>query len=166
VHKWHPGQQWIWDAGGFGVFDPGINAFSVATAILPGPLFVRSADLTIPANAQNPIAAEILFDSPAAANADARLRCSLDFAKTDGEEWTIRVRTASGEAIELREGGKRLFVDGQEQAAQGPGEYPDLYAKFVDLIDCRQSLVDVEPLRLVADTLLVGNRKMTDPITM
>ncbi len=26
VHKWHPGQQWIWEPGGFGVFDPGINA--------------------------------------------------------------------------------------------------------------------------------------------
>ena len=23
VHKWHPGQQWVFDAGGFGVFDPG-----------------------------------------------------------------------------------------------------------------------------------------------
>ncbi len=166
VHKWHPGQQWIWEAGGFGVFDPGINAFSVATAILPAPLFVRSAELTIPANAQNPIAAEIVFDSPAAASPDASLRCSLDFAKKDGEEWTIRVRTASGKAIELREGGKRLFVEGQEQAAEGAGEYPDLYAKFVDLIDCRESLVDVEPLRLVADTLLVGSRTNTDPITM
>ena len=166
VHKWHPGQQWIWEAGGFGVFDPGINAFSVATAVLPAPLFVRSAELTVPANAQNPIKAEIVFESPAAASPDASLRCSLDFSKTDGEEWTIRIRTASGKAIELREGGKRLFVGGQEQAAQGPGEYPDLYAKFVDLIDRRESHVDVEPLRLVADTLLAGTRKSTDPITM
>jgi predicted dehydrogenase len=31
VHKWHPGQEWIWQPGGFGVFDPGINAFSIAT---------------------------------------------------------------------------------------------------------------------------------------
>ena len=112
------------------------------------------------------IRAEIVFDSPAAASPESSLRCSLDFAKTDGEEWTIRVRTASGKAIELREGGKRLFVEGEEQAADGPGEYPDLYAKFVDLIDCRESLVDVEPLRLVADTLLAGTRTSTDPITM
>ena len=40
VRKWHPGQQWIWEPGGFGVFDPGINALSIATAIFPGPLFV------------------------------------------------------------------------------------------------------------------------------
>ena len=35
VHKWHPGQNWIWEPGGFGVFDPGINAFSIATKIFP-----------------------------------------------------------------------------------------------------------------------------------
>lgn len=27
VHRWHPGQRWIWAPGGFGVFDPGIRAF-------------------------------------------------------------------------------------------------------------------------------------------
>ncbi len=35
VHRWHPGQQWIWEPGGLGVFDPGINALSILTAILP-----------------------------------------------------------------------------------------------------------------------------------
>ena len=48
VHKWHPGQQWIWEAGGFGVFDPGINAFSIATKIFPGGLFVKSAEFSVP----------------------------------------------------------------------------------------------------------------------
>ena len=36
------------------------------------------------------------------------------------------------------------------------GEYPSLYAHFVDLIDNRRSDFDVAPLRLVADCLLVG----------
>jgi len=35
VHKWHPGQQWIWAPGGFGVFDPGINALSIVTGFSP-----------------------------------------------------------------------------------------------------------------------------------
>ncbi len=35
VRKWHPGQEWIWEPGGLGVFDPGINALSILTAILP-----------------------------------------------------------------------------------------------------------------------------------
>ncbi|MGN6820606.1 MAG: Gfo/Idh/MocA family protein, partial [Sphingomonas sp.] len=43
IRKWHPGQDWILAAGGFGVFDPGINALSIATAILPGRLAVRRA---------------------------------------------------------------------------------------------------------------------------
>jgi predicted dehydrogenase len=38
VRKWHPGQTWIWKAGGLGVFDPGINALSILTRILPGNL--------------------------------------------------------------------------------------------------------------------------------
>ncbi len=163
VHKWHPGQQWVFEAGGFGVFDPGINAFSVATRIFPGALFVRSAALSLPENAQTPIAAEIELESPAAGGP---LHCSLDWRKGDGEEWTIAVCTASGRRVELREGGKRLFVDGSEQEAEGPGEYPDLYRAFADLIDCRQSLVDTAPLRLVADCLLVGSRTTVEPVTV
>ena len=31
VRVWHPGQRWIWQAGGLGVFDPGINALSILT---------------------------------------------------------------------------------------------------------------------------------------
>ncbi len=31
VRRWHPGQQWIWEPGGLGVFDPGINALSIVT---------------------------------------------------------------------------------------------------------------------------------------
>ena len=41
VRHWHPGQEWIWEPGGFGVFDPGINAFSIVTKILPQPIFVE-----------------------------------------------------------------------------------------------------------------------------
>src|SRR5262245_492475 len=31
VRVWHPGQAWIFEAGGLGVFDPGINALSILT---------------------------------------------------------------------------------------------------------------------------------------
>ncbi|MET0374370.1 MAG: Gfo/Idh/MocA family oxidoreductase, partial [Rhizorhabdus sp.] len=34
VREWHPGQRWIWEPGGLGVFDPGINALSILTRIL------------------------------------------------------------------------------------------------------------------------------------
>jgi predicted dehydrogenase len=163
VHKWHPGQTWIWDAGGYGVFDPGINAFSIATKIFPGSLFVRSADLSFPANAQTPIAADIMFTSP---EADGPLTANLDWRRTEGEEWTIAVETTDGTKVRLEEGGAKLLLDGQLTTDDGPGEYPDIYRAFVDLIDQRASLVDVAPLRLVADCLLNGTRTTVDPVAM
>ncbi|HEU5285317.1 MAG TPA: Gfo/Idh/MocA family oxidoreductase, partial [Sphingomicrobium sp.] len=159
VRKWHPGQRWIWEPGGFGVFDPGINAFSIATRIFPGTLFVSGAELHFPEDAQTPIAAEIEF---ASAVADGPLRCSLDWRRTEGEEWTIRIRTADGLEVRLDNGGSLLSIDGATRAMDSPGEYPDIYARFVELIDERRSHVDVAPLRLVADCLLVGRRHMVE----
>lgn len=158
VRKWHPGQDWVWEAGGFGVFDPGINAFSIATTIFPGPLFVERAALTYPEDSQTPVAAEIGFTSPAA---DGPLTCSLDWRRSDSEEWTIRILTTDDTDIRLSDGGARLFVDSLEQAVDGPGEYPGIYRRFVDLIDLRRSDVDVRPLKLVADCLLVGSRDIS-----
>jgi predicted dehydrogenase len=114
VHKWHPGQNWIFEAGGFGVFDPGINAFSVITKIFPGALFVRSAELQVPENAQTPIAAKLELGSPAA---DGPLSVSFDFRWSDEEEWTIEITTTDGLDLRLEKGGAKLFVDGAERAA-------------------------------------------------
>lgn len=163
VHKWHPGQQWIWQPGGFGVFDPGINAFSIATAIFPGALFVRSADLDFPDNADTPIAAEISFASDVS---EGDLHASFDFRRTEGEEWTIDIRTTDGSTVRLVDGGSRLFINDAEQKLSGPAEYPGLYDEFVQLIDDRRSSVDVRPLRLVADCLLASRRRTVEPITM
>lgn len=163
VHKWHPGQQWIWDAGGFGVFDPGINAFSIATRIFPGPLFVRDSSLSFPENAQTPIAADVNFFSPVA---DGPLTASLDWRRSEGEEWTIAIETADGIRVRLEDGGAKLLLDGESHADDGPGEYPDIYSYFADLIDERRSHVDVAPLRLVADCLLAGRRKVVESVTM
>lgn len=161
VRKWHPGQDWIWDPGGFGVFDPGINAFSIATKIFPGSLFVREAELSFPENSETPIAADIEFASNVA---EGPLRCSLDWRRTEGEEWTIAIRTSEGTELRLEGGGSRLLLDGAEQTIEDAGEYPDLYRHFVNLIDERRSHVDVAPLRLVADCLLVGRRRIAEPV--
>ena len=161
VHKWHPGQQWIWEPGGFGVFDPGINAFSIATRIFPGSLFVQSAGLSIPENAQTAIAADVTFYSP---EADGPLTASLDWRRTEGEEWTITVEATDGTTVRLEDGGARLILNGEVSTDHGIGEYPDIYRTFVDLIDERRSLVDVAPLRLVADCLLVGGRRVVEAV--
>lgn len=159
VRKWHPGQQWIWEPGGFGVFDPGINAFSIATKIFPGALFIRQAELIYPEGKQTPIAAEVRFSSPVA---DGALTCSLDWRRSEGEEWTIEVETADRMRLRLGEGGTKLAIDGENAASEGPGEYPGLYRQFIDLIDARTSHVDVAPLRLVSDTFLLGRRTVVE----
>ena len=161
VHKWHPGQRWIWQPGGFGVFDPGINAFSIATEIFPGALIVKAADLWFPSDSHTPIAADIHFASP---DADGPLKCSLDWRRSEGEEWTIRVRTDDGGEVQLLDGGSRLVVDGAETPVSGPGEYPDIYRHFVQLIDERRSDMDSRPLRLVGDVLLVARRHSVEPV--
>ena len=154
VEKWHPGQRWIWQAGGFGVFDPGINAFSIASKIFPGSLFVRSAELLFPEGADTPIAAEIRFESP---EMEGPLECSLDWRRTEGELWSIEIHT-DGPLIALLDGGSRLLIDGRVQETPGLAEYPDIYRRFAELVERGESEVDIVPLRLVADCLLVGSR--------
>lgn len=161
VRKWHPGQQWIWEPGGFGVFDPGINALSIATRIFPGELFVRGAELRFPENRQTPISAHLRLgssSSPSVFNADFNWRHS------GGEAWDIHVETGDGMRLRLSEGGSRLFVN-EEEIATGvdPGEYPSIYGHFADLIDERRSDVDVRPLRLVADAYLIGRHLKVEP---
>ena len=57
----HPGQRWVWDAGGFGVFDMAINGLSVMSAIFDPVPFVLAAELRVPDNVAMPIAAEVRF---------------------------------------------------------------------------------------------------------
>ena len=160
VRKWHPGQQWIWKAGGFGVFDPGINALSIASRIFPGTLIVREAELMFPENRDAPIAARIAFTSPAA---DGPVEAEFDWRYEHGEAWTMEIETAAGERIELRDGGARLLRGGEEVTAHGIGEYPEIYRRFADLLDERASHVDLAPLRLAADAFLAGRRTVVEP---
>lgn len=155
VRKWHPGQQWIWQVGGFGVFDPGINALSIAARIFPGPLFVREAELSIPTNLQMPIAASLGFSSPAG---EGELSAGFDWREEKDEVWTIAVETADGLSLRLSGGGARLDVEGGESVEAPREEYPRIYERFAALVDERRSLVDVAPLRLTADAFLVGRR--------
>jgi D-galactose 1-dehydrogenase len=156
VRKWHPGQEWVWAPGGFGVFDPGINALSIATRILPIPLFVREARLFVPAGRQSPIAAGLIFDGE-------RRRAEMDWRHEEGEQWTIRIETGSGAVVELGDGGARLAIDGVARQAAGPGEYPSIYGRFASLVASGGCEVDREPLRIVADAFLIGRRETVEP---
>ena len=54
VRKWHPGQDWVFEPAGMGVFDPGINALSILTEILPAPVFYFAEDYHQQYLAKNP----------------------------------------------------------------------------------------------------------------
>jgi D-galactose 1-dehydrogenase len=152
VRHWHPGQDWIFEAGGFGVFDPGINALSIATRILPHPLFVDTAEIDVPANRAAPIAARVSFLDAAG----APIAMDLDFRQEGPQSWDIVVETDAG-TLTLAKGGAELSIDGGIAAEPGGelhGEYPGLYRRFAAIVRAGVSDVDVSPLRLVADTFL------------
>lgn len=157
VRKWHSGQQWIWQAGGFGVFDTGINALSILSRIMPSPLLVDTARLLIPADAQSPIAAEIIFQGE-----DYRAR--FDWRETGPETWSITAVTSTELTVELGQGGATLSVDGKPQSLPEAMEYPSIYSRFAVVQHERRVEVDVVPLRLTADAYLCGEREITQPI--
>src|SRR3990170_7227002 len=152
IRRWHPGQDWILAAGGFGVFDPGINALSIVTAILPDPIVVESASFAIPSDRQSPISASLHMRSRAAS-----ITAEFDFLHEGPQQWDIIVETDGG-SIALRNGGGTLDINGSTVEGSDQ-EYPQLYDRFAELILTRQSDVDVSPLRLVADAYLLGSKR-------
>ncbi len=151
IRVWHPGQDWILEAGGFGVFDPGINALSIATAILPQALRISSSTLHVPANRAAPIAASLAMVH----GADTPVSAEFDFLQTGPQSWDIIVETDDG-VLRLSGGGRRLSINGTAALESANREYPRLYQRFADLIAAGDSDIDLRPLQLVADAFLVG----------
>ena len=157
VRKWHPGQDWIFEPGGMGVFDPGINALSILTAILPEPVHLREAVLEFPENRQTPIAARLAFTGNVSAD--------FDFRQEGPQTWDIEVETAAGTLV-LHDGGGRMAVDGRESGAPDTdlaGEYPRLYANMARLVAAGGIDMDLTPLTHVADAFMLGARKTVEP---
>jgi D-galactose 1-dehydrogenase len=152
VREWHPGQTWIWRAGGLGVFDPGINALSILTSILPGTLRLKDAELFYPRNCETPIAAHAALDTNGTA-----VSMELDFLHTGTPSWNIHVDTDQGQ-LALLAGGSAMTLDGRAVEVPASVEYPALYAHFADLVHGGSSDVDLAPLELVADAFLCGRR--------
>ncbi len=150
VRKWHPGQDWVFEPGGMGVFDPGINALSILTEILPAPVFLRSGTLEFPENRATPIAAQLAFSGGVTAD--------FDWRQTGPQTWDITVDTDAGR-LELIEGGNRGTANGAALPISPLAEYRALYARLADLVQRRASDVDLSPLIHVADAMMLGARK-------
>lgn len=154
VRKWHPGQDWVFEPGGMGVFDPGINALSILTEILPMPVHLTAAELEFPENRQTPIAARLVFSGGVTAD--------FDWRQEGPQTWDICLDTDAGQ-LALRLGGNVLELDGQPVAGENSimGEYPALYARMAALVHTGQSEVDLAPMVHVADALTLGRRSIT-----
>ncbi|KTF67807.1 MULTISPECIES: Gfo/Idh/MocA family protein [unclassified Sphingomonas] len=155
VRVWHPGQDWIWQPGGLGVFDPGINALSIATHLLP-PFFLQEATLALPANRAAPIAADLRFQT----GDGTPVHMDLDWRQTGPQRWDIAIETDGG-TLTLEKGGAVLTTPEGVQAHDDV-EYAGLYARFAALVQSRARDVDTAPLRLVADAFLRGRRETVD----
>jgi len=158
VRVWHPGQTWIWQPDGFGVFDPGINALSILTAIVPEAVRLVSADLDLPSNCATPIAARLTMDTASG----IAIVAEFDFRQTGAQSWDIRVSAEEGELL-LTQGGNRIAVDGLDLPVDAEQEYRSLYRRFAELVGQNARDVDLAPLRLVSDAFLMGRTSLTEP---
>mgnify|MGYP003684550359 CR=1 FL=1 len=145
-----------------GVFDPGINALSIVTEILPVDIHLQSATLEVPENCQTPIAADLQFYHPTGADVSA----VLDWRQEGQQTWQIEAVTDQG-TLSLLDGGARVVVDGVENALQDDnplsGEYPRLYANMAALVKQGTSDMDLRPMMHVSDALALGRRVAVEP---
>ena len=155
VRHWHPGQDWVFEPGGLGVFVPGINALSILTHIVPAPVHLISAEIEVPVNRATPIAARLVFSGGVTAD--------LDWRQTGPQIWDIEVTTDDGD-LALRMGGNILEIEGAPATGEASimGEYPALYDRMASLIRDHVSDVDLDPFILVADAMLLARRLETD----
>jgi D-galactose 1-dehydrogenase len=157
VRHWHPDQEWIWQPGDLGVFDPGINALSIVTEILPQAMFLKQATLEVPSNRQTPIAARLGFTDALGTDVQA----DFDWRQTGEQTWDIVIETDSTR-VHLKKGGHELWINDKPCELPVEGEYPSLYAHFCKLVRSGSSDVDVAPLRHVADAFMLGEHVVTD----
>ena len=157
LRRWHPGQNWILAAGGFGIFDPGINALSILTRILPRPIFVAKAVLSFPANRQAPIAVSLTF---ATGHVEGeQLIAEFDWRQIGPQIWEVKIETTDGLRLKLIDGGAQLQIEGRPPLVGPPDEYSDIYRDFAELILKAKSNVDAAPFQLVADAFMLAERR-------
>lgn len=156
IRRWHPGQDWILDAGGMGVFDPGINALSILTTLVPEHIMLTHAELGVPRDRQAPLTAALTCET----GTGATIVASFDFLQTGEQIWSIELHTDNGRAV-LSEGGARFELDGQAQTmpADPHFEYKGVYRHFARCVRAVTSDFDIRPLEIVADAFLIGQRR-------
>ena len=158
IRQWHPGQEWILERAGMGVFDPAINALSILTRILPARFEVEAATLDIPSNRSAAIAAACTLRSAEGYT----IKADLDFLFAGAPRWDIEVATDAGRLI-LRDGGATVELPGAAPHSGENCEYPRLYGRFHALIEAAEIEADTAPLELVEQAYRLGARRSVPP---
>lgn len=160
VRRWHPGQDWIWQPGGLGVFDPGINALSIVTEILPEKFYLTDGVLNIPENLHTPVAADLNFKT----TSGKPVSFTLDFLQTGPQTWDVNIETDQG-LLALSGGGSSVSLNGEILVAADAlaSEYDRIYARFAELLLQGSSDVDSTPLLHVADCFMLCRHETAAP---
>ncbi|KQZ77039.1 galactose 1-dehydrogenase [Sphingopyxis sp. Root214] len=158
IRQWHPGQEWILERAGMGVFDPAINALSILTRILPARFDVEAATLDIPSNRSAAIAAACTLRSAEG----YKIEADLDFLFGGAPSWDIEIATDAGRLI-LRDGGATVELPGAAPNSGENCEYPRLYGRFHALVEAAEIEADTAPLELVEQAYRVGEARAAPP---
>ena len=161
ARKWHPGQVWLWKEGGFGVFDPGINALSILSALHSADWRISEPSFDVPSNVEMPISAKFTLIA-----GDALIETKFDFRPTAVDTWSIHLESIEGARMDLTEGGSALSIDGGVVSRGQQQEYTALYERFAGLVRSGESEFDVIPLQLAEDAFANAKTCIVGPITI
>ena len=146
VLKWHPGQKWVTNSGGFGVLDPGINAFSILNALFDFDFAFENIIFNKPLNWETPISASFQMR----AQSDLVGEVEFDWLTSNEDIWEIRFFSGFNKMV-LSHGGHKMFVNDASVGVHLPktGEYTSLYNHFSDLVRNNTSDFNITPLQFV-----------------
>ena len=156
VTTYHPDQDWIFEPGGMGVFDPGINALSILTHVLPQPVHLQKAELKFPQNKFTPIAASLSFSCD--------ISMELDWLHEGDDQWEMTLH-AGNDLVSLQDGGNRCVINNTQADGDDLEEYPALYDHMAKLVAAGTSDVDLAPLVHVSDAMTLGRRVNVAPFS-
>ncbi|WP_320820889.1 SMP-30/gluconolactonase/LRE family protein [Thalassolituus sp.] len=161
VDVWHPGQEWIWKNGGYGVFDSGSNAFSILTELLDSDISFVSGMLKIESIHEMPSQAKIEGDV-----AGVDFIADLDWRWNEKEVWELRFKCENNDVLLLSDGGTKLFFNGDEiisEITDYISEYSEIYRKMDKLLLSGESEIDSRPMKICLDALSLSVKTFIQP---
>ena len=152
---WHPNQDWIWEREGFGVFDAGINAYSILTLITAQKFQVVRSDLQFLSDCDAPVSANVVLSS----EDEYLIHAEFDWRHQGKPIWEIELQTTAGNIL-IADGGAKLVVNNEVEFSRYSdqfAEYQGVYRHFLESILSRSIDCDIRPLRLALESIAAGS---------